>query len=265
MQILLFVMTMLLLLGAITYTKLENYKSVVLFRKGFAAYSEARNNSFEKEFYEKVFEKKVGESKGTQDQKHISDGFANISLKGGDFSKQLLKDLLPILYGEKKFYQDLLKLRPELASDIVEALAASLQKKPIRKTEEIAHIEFDDPMLSEAFYKMQKGFETKNDEGYPQIGSYLTMKGTGKIRAYLAPKAILKVIFDDIRTVEEVIRTRDELYSQYTNDAIKEPEATTQFKETFSQALKGGIPPEMVDFTVSKTNPKSASVRYLQE
>jgi hypothetical protein len=176
----------------------------------------------------------------------------------------LLKDLLPTLYGEKLFYQELLKLRPELGHDIVEALSDSIKKKPIKKIEEIAHIQFDDAVLSEAFYKMQKGFVTANEEGYPPLGSYLTMKGSGKIRAYLAPKAILKVIFDDIRTVEEVIRTREEIYKRYVAEAIKdEAEATALFRDTFSQALKVGIPPEMIDFTVSKTNPKQASVRYM--
>lgn len=287
MQILFFVISMLLLLAAMTYAKMESYKSMVLFRNQLESYSDVRKNRFDARFYESLYENTPMESKDGGKGGSKGEGFAYIGLTplfsdspddeaGRDFSKKLLKELIPLLYEDQIFYQDILAERPSFASDLVEELAKSLQQtiktkgKPIKKIEEIANIEFEDPLLAEGWYKILKGFSapyeerTEMREEYPSLIDYITIKGEGKIRVYLAPRPILEVLFGDIGTANEVASLRNELYSDVSADRVQPEEATKAFEEAFQSRLRSDIPRDKTDFSVSKTNPKRVSrIRFL--
>lgn len=278
MQILLFVMSMLLLLSAITYAKMDSYRSMVHFRNRFEVYSEARNNKFERDFFEVVYDNTTMSTKeSSKDSTQKSEGNTYISLvsfsSGEDtaFTKLMLKELIAHLYEKQPFFQELLKKRPQLSNEIVEALEMGMkdQKKPLNNIEELANIEMKDPVLAEGFYKILKGFtlpenssKEAKESGYPPLTCYLSLKGSRKIRAYLAPKAILEVLFNDPQTVSEVMNMRTRIYRDLING---NQEDTKLFGETFSNKLSSNIPQDMVDFSVSKTNPNRKCVRFLVE
>ena len=281
MQILLFVMTMLLLLSAITYAKMDSYRSMVLFRNGFEAYSEARTNKFERDFYEFQYDKNKMTKTGPHDQNNKAEGISYISLapllngEDSQFTEQLLKDLIIHLYEKQTFYQELLKLRPELPSEIVGGLVNGVKErgKSFKKIEELANIDLNDPILSEAFYKMLKGFtlpskgsKETNESGYPSLTCYLSAKGSSKIRAYLAPRALLDILFNDPHTVNELMQLRVKIYQDLIAERItKIEEGNALFAETFSNKLNPQIPQDKVDFSVSKTNPNRKCVRFVTD
>lgn len=278
MQILLFVMTMLLLLSAITYAKMDNYRTMVLFRNRFEAYSLARNNKLEHDFYHSLYEKEKMTSKGSQGEGNKAEGTAYISLnplqtgKDSEFTKQILKELITHLYEKQTFYQDLIKVRPNLAGDIVEAMTKGIKErdKSFKKVEELANIDLNDPILSEGYYKMLKGFtlpskDNDSQEGYPSLTCYLSLNGSSKIRVYLAPRAILELLFTDPGTVTEVMTMRKKIYNDLKADRIKDEEANALFADSFANSLNAHIPPDKVDFATSKTDPNRKCVRFVSE
>lgn len=276
MQILLFVITMLLLLSAITYAKMDSYRSMVLFRKRFEVYSEARNNQFEETFYnEKYIKNPMSEKEGTSTPK--AEGISYISLspllneKDKSFTKLMLRELITNLYESQKFYQELLKKRPQLTTELIDALENSIKENAkLKKIEELANVDLKDPILAEAFYKILKGFKlpkeaekVSGETGYPALTCFLTLRGSDKLRPYLAPIPILEVLFNDKQTVAEVINMRTQIYKDLDSDRIKEKEGNALFTEAFSKKLRTDIPVEKVDFSVSKTNPNRKCVRFL--
>lgn len=287
MQILFFVISMLLLLAAMTYAKMESYKSVVLFRNQLESYSDVSKNRFDERFYDTLYENTSMESKNGGSKTSSGEGYAYIGLTplltesqegegNRNFSKKLLKEIIPLLYEDQPFYQEIIIKRPSFASDLVEELARALQQniknkgKPLKKIEDIANIEFEDPLLAEGWYKMLKGFmapqgnkeETK--EEYPSIIDYLTLKGDGKIKLYLAPRPLLYVLFGDSGTADEAMALRIELYNDVKSERVKPEQATKTFEEAFQSRLRSDIPPDKIDFSVTKTNPKRVPrVRFL--
>ncbi|CRX37410.1 hypothetical protein [Estrella lausannensis] len=287
MQILFFVISMLLLLAAMTYAKMESYKSVVLFRNQLESYSDVSKNRFDERFYDALYEETSMDSKQGGTKANSGEGFAFIGLtplltespegeENRNFSKKLLKEIIPVLYEDQSFYQQMVSKRPSFANDLVEELTKALQHsiknrgKPPKKIEEIANIEFEDPLLAEGWYKMLKGFmaprgeKTELQEEYPSIIDYLTLRGDGKIRLYLAPRPLLYVLFGESGTADEAAALRMELYNDVKSDRVKPEQATKTFEEAFQTRLRSDIPPGKIDFSVSKTNPKrTPRVRFL--
>lgn len=100
----------------------------------------------------------------------------------------------------------------------------------------------------------EEALEYSGAKGYDSLLNYITLRNTTKIRIYLASRPILEAIFGNSTIVNEIIRTRNELYQSVKNGPMQSAEATKQLQTTV-QAHIGNVDEAFFDFKVSKTNP----------
>jgi hypothetical protein len=155
------------------------------------------------------------------------------------------------------------------------------------------NLDLDNPQLEDLFYWMSKGISpsknlpesdtalilervvekgdkevlpsTENIEdhyitpGVIKLQDFLTINSSkNKIRIFLAPREVLLTIFNDTALVEDLERTRLEMYVQAKNEADTST-LSEQFKQKFyARAVQ--VPESMLDFTVTKTDPRQYEI-----
>lgn len=77
-----------------------------------------------------------------------------------------------------------------------------------------------------------------------------------KVRVYLAPRKVLQAIFDDPTTVNSIITTRNDLYKSVKDGPLSNDQASESFKRQFASMADPNFDDSILDFTVTKTNPK---------
>ncbi len=97
----------------------------------------------------------------------------------------------------------------------------------------------------------------KSPKGYYSLLDFITLDEASKIRVYLAPRELLKAIFDDKETVDSIIALRNELFKKVSNDSMSKADASIQFKTFAAPRSDPHFDDAILDFGVSKTNPKN--------
>lgn len=206
----------------------------------------------------------------------------------------LLKNLINVLYADQPFFLNLLQEHPYFVDELIASLTNAVDdsKVPLNKTADLANITFKDQMLDEAFYKMLHGAphkellenpdqssrvedgtknEVENDqdvdqlaqeadefrspEGYFSLLDFITFSSSGKIRIFLAPQEVLQAIFDP-SIVDDILIERKGLYQEAVNGTDPK-ELESRFKDQFDRRRDPAIDSAFLDFSVTKTNPKS--------
>lgn len=98
--------------------------------------------------------------------------------------------------------------------------------------------------------------EAQKSEGYYSLLDFVNLSKYLKIRVYLASREVLQAIFRDKNIVDDVIAQRQALYKQALDDVAVNV-LSQSFKELFEARRDPEIDPSMLDFSVSKTNPKN--------
>lgn len=94
--------------------------------------------------------------------------------------------------------------------------------------------------------------------GYYSLLDYITLdKKHLKVRVFLASRPLLLAIFDDPQAVDQVIEYRRQLYQELMRGGRPAAEATALFKNQFAARADKNIDDTILDFGVSKTNPKN--------
>lgn len=212
--------------------------------------------------------------------------------KQSEQSRLMLKRLMTLLYQDQLFFKKLQETRPSFLDDLITSIVASVHELPknagLKKTSDLANLQLADQELDAVFYKMLKGAayqdvltssfsesgaeESNNDQkeaqplntseefhspkGYFSLLDFITLSPLYKIRVYLASREVLEVIFNDGNVVDEVINERYALYKQLQADA-KADELSKVFESQFVSKRNSEIDPSMLNFSVSKTNPKT--------
>lgn len=99
--------------------------------------------------------------------------------------------------------------------------------------------------------------EYHSPENYYSLLDYITIEDSTKIRVFLAPYGILLALFDDPILVRNIMEYRQDLFTKLTNDTLKAPEASDQFKNLFLPRVDPTFNENILDFSVTKTNPKN--------
>lgn len=171
------------------------------------------------------------------------------------------------------------------------------KEEKIKKPADLANLNLGDPLLNSFFYyilkgspltekeeekeiqESQKGFILKESageaedeggdpnkkqyyispKGYHSLLDYIHVDDAIKIRVYLASEPLLMAIFDHPSTVNAIITMRNELYKKVIHDSLNPQEATAQFKAAFSSLGDPSFNETLLDYTVTKTNPKNYS------
>jgi hypothetical protein len=289
MSILLYVVTMIMLLAILTYGRLDMYRSEEILRQYMQKAEridplEAFNDSQDRLYNEThVSSKENGNGNGKNNTSQSTGKLSIATMLHNkekeevqQFQKRMLKEMMIYFYDHDSYFQDLTHERPQLYEEIIDRIIESVKEKKeenqaLKKIQELANLDLKDPQLNMAYYKMLIGGgtnpekisskedqEQKINEGYPSLLDYLTLKGNGKIRLWLAPKPILILLFGEVSTAEEAIQFRRELYKDVEQERIEKNSAEEIFIGAFQSRIRSDLPSDMIDFSVSKSNPKRA-------
>lgn len=181
---------------------------------------------------------------------------------------KLVNNLLNFLFDDQLFYQRVLLENPQIFQTLIAAVREAQAELPIpvKRKSNLGKIELKDPMLQSFWYELlrlnpvslNKAKLLKSKESdilclEYSLKSFLSDANSEKIHLYLAPRAILFAIVQDMNRVEEIIAKRYELYKQYKGSSN---EATEIFK-SFSMAIPAIAEFEpILAFNVTGTNPK---------
>lgn len=181
----------------------------------------------------------------------------------------------------------------EIITALVRSVDELPSDKRPKKAADLANIRLGDEQLDDVFYKMlrgapynevynaestsitpspeqaqgdedqsdasvieKEGEEYKSPKGYFSLLDFITLQPVNKVRVFLAPTEVLKAIFihDDI--VNDIIRKRKELYHQaLVTDSEGVKSLSASFKNEFDNREDPAVGSDILDFTVTKTNP----------
>lgn len=289
MNILMFVMTMLMLLTVLTYAKIDSFRSEAGIHIQFENYMQHVerkyiNEQTENQYCQLHITKEIKADKNDDLKKEKTKrNTAKATLPIGilfnssteakssqeyQYTVSVLKGLINRLYGEQRFFEEARQERPDIVDEVIVRIGPAVQEMgnsfKINKAKDLANLDLNDPFLNEFFYKMLKGASISYEdvggniveEGYPSLLKYIDSSKGKKIRVYLAPKPLLQVLFDPV-TADEIITTREYFFREVTNGNIEPNSATERFESMFVTKVNPSVPISNLDFSVSKTSPKT--------
>lgn len=252
MNILIYVLTMLMLLTLLTYTRIESYRSFAIMDSQFVNYMENDERNFinfkaEQQYKETTVNK--NKNKIPTDKSPGSGRLNLYPLLNSDNTSEvflrtfeLTKKLIVSLYHEQTFYKELEKERPQFVDELLQDLVRSSeeQKKALTKPEDLSNFKIEnDVKLDGALYDILKGIsniqtdqsskpfsedemtEETSDEATVSLLDYTTINKTGKTRIYLASHLLLQLIYEDELLVEQIIQVRNTIYKTLRSNNSK--------------------------------------------
>ena len=200
----------------------------------------------------------------------------------------LAKKLIHVLYNKAPFYRQMAQENPAFVEQFLASLMvadAIPKEKKLKVAKDLNTLHLLNPVLDDLLYKVLKGapdpsqnppavpiFQAEEDDedpdaelaeeyrspvGYTSLLDYITLQPATKIRVFLASKPLLTAIFDDPQTVQQVLLERQRLYQGVASGALQVKDASTQFEAAFLGRADSNLNKMVLDFTVSKTNPKN--------
>lgn len=284
MNLILFVLSIVMILAAMTYNRFESFsKSYLQAEQWRQILVEKQRDRFNQQQKKCPPAKKAAEPKEEKEPKAKSTppGSGQISLSlllargkpGHEEAMTLLKNLLTRLWGNQPFFKQLAEKRPDfldaLLNDMVEtAERAALEKKEIKTLDGFITTNWGDIELKVAFGRMlQEGLVYHRDPepreenpdiiyeappGFQTLRDYFTTKKHDQIRLWLAQRPLLESIFPDKQTVDEFIKERKAIYNELKRKEANREQIQQHFKETFSSKTPFK---ELLDWEVTLTNP----------
>lgn len=273
---------MIMIMGMMTYAKFNSYRIEAALQKQFENTIQYKEREYfnsrsiekynNKHLQTKKSEKKEEKNKKNNSSKKIPIGVllekSQQSIGTGRYesTRALLKALIYNVYGKEKVLSEALKNRPDAIDEIINRLPEAVQKLPgnqkITGAKGLANLDLEDDTLNSLLYKLLKGthflYERKGEvvsEGYPPLTDFINSDKGKKIRVYLARKEIIDALFNP-NISDEIVATRESLFLELSGGRIEANQATERFKTLFEGALAPYASHDMVDFAVSKTDPK---------
>lgn len=173
MNILIFVVTMLMLLSLMTYTRLETYRSSQVFQVVFKHYMEKDERGYINTEAIKLYNRlKVSTKNGKSNGKVDASPRIGIGLlvdkklreskqKEWEQTQALLKNLMTTLYAKQPFFRQMEQERPSFLNDLIASITQAAEALPPdrqpKTTTDLANLRLADPQLDKLFYKMLHG------------------------------------------------------------------------------------------------------------
>lgn len=194
--------------------------------------------------------------------------------------QEVLERLILSLYADMNFLKELLQRRPQVVIELFDALrkvnADLPEKQRYNSIKKLIKMPLKDPELETLRYELlrnspvsSKMMELLNfkpagekDSGASDcievsLKDFLIEKRKKKIRVYLAPRAILYAVFQDMDAVEQVVAYRLGLYREVSRK--EEPrdagDATKDFREYCTSFAGINDLEPILDFAVTTTKP----------
>lgn len=284
MNVLLFVMSMLMMLVLITYGRLENFRNYAFVQVQFKEYMEKAERAYINEEAVKRYKNTPAtKSEKTENQSREKNAassklsfnlFVDKKERDGNQSQleiqiAITRNLMQYLYEDQPFYKEMEAKRSNFLNEIIIALIRESETLPqLKKTKEIATIDLKDPELNDVFTRMLRGAYEKPgpkevkrpyklNKGYYSLLDFITLdKNKLKLRVFLASKHLLVALYGSPQIVEDVLKTRYDLYRSVKDNVMDATSASTEFQQAFGNSQLPYVSPDLLDFGVSKTNPK---------
>lgn len=193
----------------------------------------------------------------------------------------VIEQLIVINWKDQPFYRIMEKKRPQFAGALVKEMMRLGDKaneaddktgkvaKPLKNLDDLIYLAWSDPELKLAFGRMlQEGLiynraGARDDlsseivynspKGFQSLKDFFTQTKKDKIRVWLAPKAILRVIFPEPEVVDAVIKMREQLAKEMKK---RGEDNSSPLNDQFQAAFSGSTPfADLLDFTVTTTPP----------
>ena len=185
--------------------------------------------------------------------------------------RQIAIDLIKILYQHADFYKQMEQENPEFVEDLINAIENAADNSPengIKRIEDIGRLNLGEEKLQNVFYRMLKGtisrdellernssdqidnrkfYKKANEKEYVSLLTYIHYKKTPP-EIQLAPRELLKAIFDSDAVVEEILLRRNDLSRNYT------AESANTFKNEFNSKRKPELSDQLLNFKITKSN-----------
>lgn len=102
-----------------------------------------------------------------------------------------------------------------------------------------------------------KRFEYHTPKGFYSLLDFITLQDATKIRVYLAPQKLLLAIYDDPAAVKAIVEARNDLFKKVKNKTLTPEQASEVFKNQFASVSDPNFDDTILDFKVTKTDPKN--------
>ena len=297
MNVLPLVFTVLLVLALFTNAQLEDFSRFAVIKKEYEKHMSAQDTSRFNQRQQALFGSVGGSSKGDSPGKKILNRRLNFALivnkdkknaNDADYLQHrfLLKELIKNLYQRADFYQEILAKRPQFLDELLDRLAEVADPNGIQSIQNADQLDLKDDELQFVYYNLFKNSlaipqkdtpknnikpkvkskdfsedekiedleeEFQAEKGYRSLKEFLHVHDKqNKIGVYSAPQEILFAIFQNEKTVSDFIDLREELFRKKTESTQAKSEL-----EKFKNNIRPEIKEELLDFSVSTTNPKN--------
>lgn len=179
MNVLIFVMTLLMLLALMTYSRLDIYRSSQVFQSIFKYYMENDERGYfnikAQPIYDSIKVKtKEGKPGGPKAEGSPRLGIQLLLDKAQRESKVnewnqtrvLLKNLLNSLYEKQPFYREAMDKRYTMVDDLIQAITEAVDELPkekkLKTAADLANLKLADPELNMLLYKILQGGSYRN-------------------------------------------------------------------------------------------------------
>lgn len=285
-----FVMTMMMLLGVMTYAKLSSFQTQAGLEIQFENYMQHMERKTINEGANCLYASAHFKREAAGDEEPCNDllnpaakrSNASSLLPIGSLLKSelhessgeeyyyttaLLKALIYNVYGQYDFFKKSQEERPNSLEELMAAIPIAIQnngeKEKITKAKDLANLDLGDPWLNQFFYKMLKGavitYKKPDgslvEEGYPSLLKYVNISSNKRIRVYLAPRSLLQILFSP-PVADEIVTAREYFHKEVASGRMESGLATEKFEGMFALKVNPIIPIKRLDFSVTKTDPR---------
>lgn len=274
MNVLPLVILLILILSALSIQQIENFKNREIRQKEFEEFisnqadedlNQRNKEKFDSDFYAHT--------------RRINLGYLANNSEGNNKQytqlKNVLKEFIKDQYGKTEFYQKAERRNPQILDLFMEQFLENLrERKEIIKggIENIAQLRFKDPEMQDFYYHLLKG-SVKNrqqlshykesgfdngEKSYPSLFLYLAPHGNNglkgpKIPLYSSPRELLRAIYVDEESVNQVMQRRIEFKSDKKENKAKQTQAFQNAVKDLPK--KPGIENDILDFSVTTSDP----------
>lgn len=267
MNVLTYVMTMLLLLSALTYARMESYRSTAGLEVGFISYMETQGRKpislIADEWYDSIHFSVNAHQQRKRNQVKANSRISFYLLldqtarsQSGDAlqqTRELIKRLMTLLYKDEAFFKEIHDERPNFINEMLDEIIQAANNLPeeirITRPTRLSKLQFQDKRLQYVFYLMLHGLpklEPKpTDPSENSAGEEIALDTqTDNVIAEEGQEdhaAGGYVSLLDYLTVRSYIKTRVFLASKPLLMAIFDNEATVETVINLRQELYGRV------------------------
>jgi hypothetical protein len=251
MSLLPYVIAFIMVLTAITYSRIESMKAIVSSSIAFRAYTNSHERFSQKETWEKVYDDIVVKEGAKSGNTSSIEGNAKLNLKlifkneqataeDKQAHRNVLTRLIYALHSDEPYFASAMQQNP----DWIEHLLNELSTIQIKSIKDINELLLNDPLLNSMLYQLMK--EKKS------LALYCTVSSKPKVSVFLASKQLLLAIYEDPKIVKEIEEERNRI----SKEARRQNSDMKALKEEFG-LLKNKFPTSFdayLCYGISKTD-----------